>query len=98
MNVLAEGPDEGEGRRVVVVEREMFDSAVKLSRVVDLFRTEVVDLGADVVKIFAVVIYRISLSLCQWVETNLSNTCKRPYFPYGHPFLLPHGTTQYRCP
>jgi hypothetical protein len=57
MNVLAEGPDEGEGRRVVVVEREMFDSAVKLPRVVDLFRTEVVDLGTDVEKLFTAVNY-----------------------------------------
>jgi hypothetical protein len=27
------------------------------------------------------------------VETNPSNIRKHPYFPYGHPFLLPRGTT-----
>ncbi len=26
------------------------------------------------------------------METNPSNIRKRLYFPYGHPFLLPHGT------
>jgi hypothetical protein len=29
----------------------------------------------------------------QWVETNSSNIRKHPYFPYGHLFLSPHGTT-----
>jgi hypothetical protein len=29
----------------------------------------------------------------QWVETNSSNISKHLYFPYRHPFLLPHGIT-----
>lgn len=43
LHVFAEGPDEREGRWVVVVEGVVFDAAVKLPGVVDLLGAEVVD-------------------------------------------------------
>jgi hypothetical protein len=40
-----------------------------------------------------VVVLRVVWPSQQWVETIPSNICKHPYFPYGHPFMTPHGTT-----
>ena len=44
LDVLAEGPDEGESRRVVIIERVMLDPSVKLFLVVDFLRAEIVNL------------------------------------------------------
>ena len=44
LDVLAKGPDEGESRRVVIIERVMLDPSVKLFLVVDFLRAEIVNL------------------------------------------------------
>jgi hypothetical protein len=38
-------------------------------------------------------LYLVGGAEVQWVETNPSNISKHLYFPFGHLFLLPHGTT-----
>ncbi len=41
----------------------------------------------------SLVLWQKKLECLKRVETNPSNICKHLYFPYGHPFLSPHGTT-----